>query len=134
MSQIFVILMKKSSWSCVLFTSSDLIIFDISSKLKSDGCSLDCIRTCWLAGGTLSFFKEVHCSAENLLSLFGFVLYLLQIYHLLKEVDFFAVIKRFENRPVGFSLNNGSFNFFPIGCLSGWKKPVKAWFLLSAFS
>ena len=54
---------------------------------------------------------------------FFFVLYLLQIYHLLKEVDFFVVIKRFENRPVGFSLNNGSFNFFPkvfvVGCSSG---------------
>ena len=49
LSQIFFILMEISSWPCALFTSSDLTIFDISSKLKSIEGSLNCVKTCWLA-------------------------------------------------------------------------------------
>ena len=59
LSQIFIILMEISLWPCTLFTSSELVMFDISSKLQSIQCSLDCVRTCWLVRRTLSFFKGV---------------------------------------------------------------------------
>ena len=42
---LLVILMEVSSWSCALFTLSDLIIFNISAKLKSIECSPNCVRT-----------------------------------------------------------------------------------------
>ena len=83
LSQIFVILMEISLWPCALITSIDLIIFDISSKLKSIECSLYCVRTCWLVGRTSSFLKGVHWSTKNFSNLH---LYLLQIYHLKKEL------------------------------------------------
>ena len=64
--------MKISSRPCALFTSSDLNIFDISSNLKLIECNIDCVKTCWLVGRTLSF-KGVHCSTKNLLNIFTFV-------------------------------------------------------------
>ena len=115
LSQIFIILMEISSWPRALFTSSDLFVFDISSKLKTIEWSLDGVRTCWLVErGTFvlqktTFFNQLLNQfyiaqiivEKNLWNMFAFVFYILQIYHLLKEVE----LKEFWIV--------GSFNFFP---------------------
>ena len=49
------IIQRRSIMSLALFKSSDLIIFYISSKLKSIECSLNCVRTCWIVG---TFFQR----------------------------------------------------------------------------
>ena len=106
------------------FTSSDLFVFDISSKLESIEWSLDCVRTCWFVERALSFFKRLHSSIncsinctllKSLLKRICEIcllcfLYLLQIYNLLK-----VELKEFWKV--------GSFNFF--SKTSSLSSPIK---------
>ena len=69
-------------------------------------------------------FQKACCSGKHLLKMFAFVLYLLQLYHVLKEkelMEFFVITKRFKNRSVGFSSNSWVILLFPkvfiAGCL-----------------
>ena len=97
-----------SSWSCALFTSSNLINFSISSRLKSRECSLDCVRERWIVERILSFFKGAHWPGKKLLKIFAIVSILVtNIYQkLLQLTEFlFTITERFKSRPVGSSMN-----------------------------
>ena len=85
----FIYAWRLSPW----FTSTDLIIFSISSRLNSKGCSLNRFRKLGLVRRTLSIFKGVHCLAKNLLSMFPFVLNFSFI-KISGINDVFVVIKR----------------------------------------
>ena len=84
---ILIILMEISQWQSTLFTSSDVIIFGISSRLKSSECSLHCVRKRWLVRKALSFHKWVHCSTNNLFNISNFVFIFVTSLSYIKEVD-----------------------------------------------
>ena len=93
--------MEISLRQSALFTLSDLIIFSISSKLKSSECSLDSVRNADLLKNTSisqmgalfgKEFVEYNC--------FCFYICYKSVIHQkkVKSIELYCIIKHFKNR------------------------------------
>ena len=111
LSHVFISLLYQSRYiimtSCTLFTSSGLIIFSTSSRLKSSESSLDCVRKCcWkntiIFPGSTLLGREIVKYVD--LCLYIYYKFIISQYWW-DQSDFFVIKERLKNRPVGFSLN-----------------------------